>query len=80
MLVNWIDAAGCNGWISAEAPPMKPWTCRTVGWIHSKANKALALYAEDSVPNVGEAMNVASRNVIPNVCIRKVTVLRKAQR
>ncbi|KKN54698.1 hypothetical protein LCGC14_0589670 [marine sediment metagenome] len=79
VMVDWIDAAGCNSWISAEAPPLTPWACRTVGWVHGKKAGALALYAEKSKPSDTEVGSIASRNVIPNVCIRKVTVLRKAK-
>lgn len=80
VIVDWIDSSGCGSWSLIEEAVVKPMTCRSVGWLQSKKNDALALYSERACRSgEKEIHSVGSRNTIPDVCIRQVKVLRRAE-
>ena len=80
VLIEWIDAHSARGWQPIEQ--LKEECCeslhvRTVGWQIAKKNGYTLLTSGISGENDGVVVNGNGHFSIPNVDIKKVTVLRK---
>lgn len=80
VLIEWIDAHGRDGWRALEdiQQSCRPLNCRSVGWLVAKKNGMTLLTPSLSgTDNNKIVTNGDGHMAIPNVCIKKITVLRK---
>lgn len=78
VLIEWIDSHSSDTWrpIDTFEERAAPLPCRTVGWLVHKS-KTMTVIVNSLAGGGDLQMNACGEMAIPNVCIQRVSVLRR---
>jgi hypothetical protein len=81
VMVEWLDSFGCSAnWQEfTEIREPRPVICKSAGWLVCNGKKSKVILPHLADCHNGKIEQGCGDMTIPNACIRKITVLRKAK-